>query len=578
MSFKRKNLFIWTAVAVAVIAAYLCRMTEVAPPLFAFMRAMIYIALFIVWGLSIQYRIRQKQARRYLLAADFLILFWISVRTLKYLLVTGVVMTRYLWYLYYIPMLLIPMLGVMLAWSLNRPDDYRLPPQIAILWTAAVILIGLVLTNDLHGLVFIFPQEQTFHEWSDDVYDYGIGYFVVLAWEILCAISSIVIMALKCRIPGIRKYFWLPPLPLLLSLIYTVLYFTGVPWLRAVLGDLTVTQCLLIAATFEACIGCGLIQSNTHYWELFTASVGCNAMITDPNFNVYCAAREAEKFAPETLRMTENSPLNLGNGRSLHTMPIRGGYAAWVEDNSGLLRLKEELEILKDELKERNEILRQEYEQEKASREVEEQNRLYDMLQRATQQQIDKIASLAQNYRREEGEADSEIRKTEQRKILAETAVLCTYIKRRKHMALLAFRKYDIAAAELRLAMEESLRSLELLGAGSALYIRTEEMLPAEIAIGIYAFFEDVIETAMESLEAFDARIVTREGKVNGGTGSTTGTGGTESTGREIRISMSVSCRENLQPLREHYPEAEISCEGGEWQLVLRMKMGGGAQ
>lgn len=560
----------------AVLAAYLCRMTEAGTTLPAFARAMIYLALFIVWGLSIQYRIRQKQARHYLLAVDILMLFWIILRTLKYMLVTGTVMTRYLWYMYYIPMLLIPMLALMIAWSLNKPDSYRLPPQIAALWTIAVILIGLVLTNDLHGLVFVFPAEQNFYEWSDDTYTYGAGYFAVLAWESLCAAASLVIMAIKCRIPGARKYFWLPPLPLLLSLVYTVLYFTGVPWLRVAFGDLTVTQCLLIAATFEACIGCGLIQSNTRYGELFAATVDCNAMITDMSFNLFCSAKDAEKFTPAVLREASDKPLDLGEGRSLHTMLIRGGYAVWVEDNSALLKMREELEAMKKELLERNEILRQEYENEKASREVEEQNRLYDMLQNATQKQIDKIAFLTQKYREEEWEAKAEAGEEEQRKILAQTAVLCTYIKRRKHMALLAFRKYDIPAAELRLAMEESLRSLELLGADSALYIRTGEMLSAEAAIGIYGFFEDVIEDALDSLEALDARIVMRENtKAGGEIGSQTGS---QTGNKEIRIAMSVTCRQNLQPLQERYPTADISCEDGEWQLMLRMRMGGGVQ
>lgn len=551
MSFKKKSLLLWTAVLTAVLAAYLCRMTTAAPPLFAFLRAMIYLALFIVWGLSIRYRIRQNQARRYLLAVDLLMLFWITVRTIKFIVVTGAVMTRYLWYLYYIPMLLIPTIGLMLAWSLNRPEDYKLPPWIALPWTAAVILIGLVLTNDLHGLVFAFPREQTFYEWSDAAYTYSGGYFVILAWEVICATASLVIMALKCRIPGSRKYFWLPPLPLLLSFVYTGLYYAGVPWLRVAFGDLTVTQCLLIAAAFEACIGCGLIQSNTHYGELFAAAVDCNAMITDKNFNLFCCARDAAKLPPETLRKAADRPLDLEKGRSLHTMPIRGGYAAWVEDNSRLLRLRQELADTKEELQERNEILRRQYEQEKARREIEEQNRLYDLLQSVTQKQIDQIAFLTQKYRAG-GYGD----KDEQRKLLAQTAVLCTYIKRRKHMALLAFRKYDIPAAELRLAMEESLRSLKLLGADSALYIRTENMLPTETATGIYTFFEDVIEAALDSLQAFDVRIVTRE---NG----------------EIRTAMSVSCRQDLQSLRELYPAAEIRCEDGEWQLLYRMKGGG---
>ena len=37
----------------------------------------------------------------------------------------------------------------------------------------------------------------------------------------------------------------------------------GSPWIELLAGDMTVVQCLLLAAGIESCIRCGLIQSNT---------------------------------------------------------------------------------------------------------------------------------------------------------------------------------------------------------------------------------------------------------------------------------------------------------------------------
>ena len=37
----------------------------------------------------------------------------------------------------------------------------------------------------------------------------------------------------------------------------------GSPWIELLAGDMTVVQCLLLAAGVESCIRCGLIQSNT---------------------------------------------------------------------------------------------------------------------------------------------------------------------------------------------------------------------------------------------------------------------------------------------------------------------------
>ena len=43
--------------------------------------------------------------------------------------------------------------------------------------------------------------------------------------------------------------------------------------MHAIAGDMTVVQCLTFTASFEACIRCGLIQSNMGYTGHATASV-----------------------------------------------------------------------------------------------------------------------------------------------------------------------------------------------------------------------------------------------------------------------------------------------------------------
>ncbi len=64
------------------------------------------------------------------------------------------------------------------------------------------------------------------------------------------------------------------------------------------------------------------------------------------------------------------------------------------KDVSALRDIKENSELLADELADRNEMLRYEYKREAKRRKVEEQNRLYDLLRSVTQTQIDRIAEL----------------------------------------------------------------------------------------------------------------------------------------------------------------------------------------
>ena len=113
----------------------------------------------------------------------------------------------------------------------------------------------------------------------------------------------------------------------------------------------------------------------------------------------------------------------------------------------GALAIKEESECLAEELAERNEILRYEYRRESKRRKVEEQNRLFDLLQSATQKQINRISALTQEYRRISKSDTNRVKM-----LLAEIAVLCSYIKRRKHLTLLADRDCKVAVSELERA------------------------------------------------------------------------------------------------------------------------------
>ena len=61
-------------------------------------RTMIYIGLYIGWGLSVSPRILQTQVRRYMIGVSFLTVFWFVARSVKYFFVTDPVVIRYLWY------------------------------------------------------------------------------------------------------------------------------------------------------------------------------------------------------------------------------------------------------------------------------------------------------------------------------------------------------------------------------------------------------------------------------------------------------------------------------------------------
>ena len=298
----------------------------------------------------------------------------------------------------------------------------------------------------------------------------------------LCAFAALVIMFFKCRVQKGRLHF-LPIVPMLLTIVYSALYYAGADWLLHLFGDIAAFQSVMYILTFEFCIACGYIHSNSRYVDLFASSVGTSAEITDKDFTVRYAAVNTAPISKETMKKAQQSPVTM-DGLTVHTMPVDGGYAVWTEDVSALRNIKEDSELLADELADRNEILRYEYKREAKRRKVEEQNRLYDLLRSATQTQIDRIAELTKEYRRISS-TDPDRAKT----LLAEIAVLCSYIKRRKHLTLLTDRDIKISATELHRAFNESLQTLKLLGVRSSLYVdESLSMLSGKTATAVFDF------------------------------------------------------------------------------------------
>ena len=183
-------------------------------------------------------------------------------------------------------------------------------------------------------------------------------------------------------------------------------------------------------------------------------------------------------------------------------------------------------------------------------KEIEEQNRLYDLLQSVTQKQIDGIAALVKEYQ-QSGDKGSE----SARRILAKIAVLCSFIKRRKHLALSNYKDYRIPAEELRSAFRESMQTLELLDVSHSFCFAETELLDGSEATALYDFFEDVIEAALDSMRSVNVRI--------------------SRIGGRRRIAVTLECEAELSALARDYPGAEIDNDEGEWTCLLTLGTGG---
>ena len=509
---------------------------------FTILRAAIYIGLFVAWGISVRSRIIQPQVRRYLTAVSALMIFWMTVRSIRYSLEEALWVMRHLWYLYYLPMLLIPLLAVFVALSLGKPDNFRLSKWTGLLYIPTAALLLLVLTNDLHQFVFVFPEDAIV--WVND-YSYALGYFLAVGWVVSCTITALVVMLIKCRIPHSRTVLMLPFAPAVVALIYGVLYYFRVPWLKFLTGDMTVVFCLLIVAILECCIECGLIQSNTGYEELFMVS-RLGAQITNQENAVCLASANARALTEEQRISTKTQTVSADKSMIVKSQPIGFGHVLWQENVAELTEAIEQIEENCRDLAEHNRIRQENLKTRKKILALQEKNRVSDLLHRETAGQIDLIDRMLAQY-------DTETDDRKRSRLLGGAAVVGAYIKRYGNLLLIGERTETADIRDLARCFDESFINLELLGVNCLHTLPSDIILATKDMLQVYRSFEAAVETSLSDLQYVWINV--RESKEG------------------IFLNMEFICDTDLSPFASIADS--FSCEDGAYRFTFKLRKGG---
>lgn len=503
-------------------------------------RSLLYITLYIGWGIFAYRRILQIQVRRYMLAVSSLCVFWFVIRSMKYYLVTNVIFVRYIWYFYYLPMLFIPLFAVFISMSLGKPENFRLSNWAMGLYIPTTLLLLLVLTNDFHQLVFAFSDGAI---WDDKHFSYAIGYYFVFGWEVFCAVASFGIMLTKCRLAQRTKY--LPILLLCIAVIYAVIYASGAKWMQLIGGDIAAAQCLLFVGIFESCIACGLIQTNTGYEELFRVS-RLGAQITNQESKVCLASANAKALTEEQRISAESKPVFADKETLIKSKPIRFGHVLWQEDISEIIEAIEQIEENCRDLSERNHIRQKNLETKKKILALQEKNKATDLLHQETAQQIDLIDRMLGQYNAETDEP-------KRCRLLAGVAVAGAYIKRYGNLLLTSQRTETASIRDLVRCFEDSFVNLELLEISSLCTCNADITLKTKDMLHIYRSFETIVEDCMFSLQSVWVNVRERKG--------------------QVLLSIDFVCDTDLSV---HGEKADLfSCEEGNSRFTFKLQKGG---
>ena len=239
---------------------------------------------------------------------------------------SDLVVKRYLWYTYYIPMILIPLFGVFILSYLGKEEYYD-----AVTNEAAVSAGGFPDSGGIykrfHQLAFRFPEGQPF---SDEQYTYGILYMAVLGWDILLGLYYMIGLLRRFRIPSRGWIGKLPLLVLAAALVFTALY-----CLQIIIYDLAAVDCGFIILLLESCIQSGMIRSNSNFELLFEIS-DIEAQITDRDGKIYCSSGSISAPQAHARKMITDLE-HMGTileGKKLSGDEITNGRVFWWEDIS----------------------------------------------------------------------------------------------------------------------------------------------------------------------------------------------------------------------------------------------------
>ena len=408
----------------------------------------------------------------------------ILLRGIKYSVVSEIgVLARFSWYLYYVPILLIPLFLFAISLLVSSKDNSRMPKLWFIPFALTAAFLVLVLTNDLHGRAFVF--HPGFEDWDGD-YSYGWLFYVVNAWQFALSFASIITLIYKCRVSSSKKNAWIILIPFAIGIVlYALLLTDTMPRINGThVVEFPEAHIFTAATVLECCMTLGLIPTNTDYGKTFR-NLSISAQITDKKGTPVYASSQSVPLTSE--QFASESGTRIDEHIVLYKMPIPGGFGFWQDEMTNLDLLNEELEEAKQGLREEAELTRLQNELKEKKTKIEERTRVYDAIARRTQKQSQAISLLAKTARTT---TDAAVREECRKHI----TLLGAYIKRYANLALLAEESDVISCGELGLAVSEVLRYLNYCGKPGELVVNTDCVVPSQVALAAFEAFETLLE------------------------------------------------------------------------------------
>ncbi len=427
------------------------------------------LAIYTIWLILLYIRIFDKTLKKYVLSIGVLLVFWMVIRMVKRY-TTGYV-TEILWYLYYIPLLMIPTFYYNCSsYLINSKNKKRRIIAIII----SIILFLLVITNSLHNIVFKIKS-------NINDYNHNIGYFIIVAW-ILCLIVVAIINLIKSSKNKGYKNIILISVTILIGIIYTILYIKNIPVIRKT--NMSVIIGTLFCVGLEMMLDFKLIPNNFRYKKIFKNSNlpleivsqdGKTRIVTNHSINL-------KENIINDIKNNKVKSIYKDNNIIKNVNVINGGYSIEEKDYSKINEYEEKLKSIQQELIEQETILQK---QRKIATEIYEtklKGEIIELLDEKIEQKRNLINELIKEMK------ITDIDKMKNIKLLL------NYCKRMSNLVISSYNKEKYDNKRLEVIINEMLIEAQSLGINGVLKTNNFEISSGETA----NIYEIIFETIMK--------------------------------------------------------------------------------
>lgn len=438
---------------------------------------------FSIWGVLAYLRCLDFVLRRRVVAIAAICTLWMIEVILKYKSFTPIYATI-LWYLYYVPMTLIPLLYQLCGLRLAGLEQHRVGHRYrTALWIVAILLIGFVLTNDFHRQVFHFDRSSG--TWSND-YMYGWGYAVVLVWTAFNFVAYFVLVGRSSSF-RIQRFTFTAAFVLMGGAFFAISYALRVPWAWRL--NFSLVYCVLCVVAMEICLDCGVIPSYHGIAGIFDTLPLDLKVLTRDLQEVYAtpASQPMPEGVREELRAQEHGHAHAFTVPSAPDVMYRafsllGGSALLAQDVSELNGLNRELAHRRMDLQRQNELLAADYDLKTHLADQEAETLLVQDVDKALARALDEMYGVLSSLPPLADEASSR----ERFRMLQCAKMLVAYCKRKGSLTLAQHGESGFDRDRIQLIANELASDLRTIDVDCASIIAIRRPMHASAVSALY--------------------------------------------------------------------------------------------